>query len=55
MQHDYVLKKLNFDLLGGGKYFSIIFFYFPYVELQKQSFQPIVFNWYLSNEKKTCG
>ena len=36
---------------GGGKHFSKTFFYFLYVELQKQSFQPIFFNWYLSNEK----
>ena len=36
---------------GGGGHFSKTFFYFLYVEYQKLSFQPIFFNWYLSNEK----
>ena len=35
----------------GGKHFSKNVFYFLYVEKQKQSFQPIFLNWYLSNEK----
>ena len=28
-----------------------LYFYFLYVEKQKRSFQPIFFNWYLSNEE----
>ena len=28
-----------------------LFFYFQYVETHKQSFHPLFFNWYLSNEK----
>ena len=39
---------------GGGGVGStsvkLFFFYFLYVEWQKQSFQPIFFDWYLSNE-----
>ena len=49
------------SLVGGGgggggeegEHFSKTFFYFLYVELQKQCFQPIFFNWYLSIEKNT--
>ena len=36
---------------GGGKYFSKTFSIFYMLNSKKQSFQPIFFNWYLSNEK----
>ena len=38
-------------MVTGGKAPQYNFFYFLYVEKQKRSFQPIFFNWYLSNEK----
>ena len=36
---------------GGGEHLSKTFSIFYNVEWQKRSFQPIFFNWYLSNEK----
>ena len=36
---------------GGGDHFSKTFSIFYMLNSKKQSFQPIFFNWYLSNEK----
>ena len=44
-------KGLVWSRGGGGGALQLNFLYFLYVEYQNQSFQPIFFNWYLSNEK----
>ena len=44
-------KGLVWSLGEGCEALQKNFYYFLYVELQKQNFQPVFFNRYLSNEK----
>ena len=40
-------------MVTGGEHFSKTFSIFYMLKSKKKSFQPIFFNWYLSNEKTT--
>ena len=47
-----MLKRIR--LVTVGKHFSKTFTIFYMLNSKKESFQPIFFNWYLSNEKTAC-